>query len=333
MLDILFLLIGFALLIAGGELLVRGSVAVAERIGVSPLIIGIVLVGFGTSMPELVISIQASLAGSPGISIGNFVGSNITNVLLIVGFSALLAPLTVTSRALKRDGGVVIAASLAFLGLAFVTPLNQPIGALFLGALAAYLTFAIRQERIAPHEGHSAAFEMSAAEEEFLRNGDHWAARRLKWSARLGHVLPYLMALGGLAVIIFGGRLLVAAAVSLANQIGVSETVIGLTIVAVGTSLPELVTSVVAARRGHSDVAIGNVLGSCIYNILGIGGTVGLLAPTAVPTEIIHYDNFVMAGSAIALIVFSATGGHISRLEGAVFLTAYVLYIYSLWPH
>lgn len=332
MLDILFLLIGFALLIAGGELLVRGSVAVAERIGVSPLIIGIVLVGFGTSTPELVISIQASLSGSPGISIGNFVGSNITNILLIVGVSALLAPLTITSRALKRDGGVVIAASLAFLGLAFISPLNPPIGALFLASLAVYLTFAIRQERIAPEKGHSAAYEISAAEEEFLRNGDHWAARRLKWSARLGHILPYLMALGGLATIIFGGRILVDSAVSLAKAIGVSEAVIGLSIVAVGTSLPELVTSVVAARRGHSDVAVGNVLGSCIYNVLGIGGTVGLLAPTAVPSEIIHYDNFVMLGAALALIVFAANGGRISRPEGAAFLTAYVLYIYSLWP-
>lgn len=333
MLNILFLLIGFAMLIAGGELLVRGSVAVAERIGVSPLIIGIVLVGFGTSMPELVISVQASLAGSPGISIGNFVGSNISNILLIVGFSALLAPLTVTSRALRRDGAVVVASCLAFLGLAFVSPLTQPIGALFVGMLAAYLIFAIRQETLAPNEGHSAAFEKSVADDELLRSGDNWAARRLKWSSRLGRVLPYLMAIAGLGVIILGGRLLVDAAVSLAQAIGVSEAVIGLTIVAIGTSLPELVTSMVAARRGHSDVAIGNVLGSCIYNVLGIGGVVGLLAPTVVPEQIIYFDNFVMVGAAIVLIVFSATGGRISRLEGAAFLTAYGLYIYSLWPH
>ncbi|KUO65994.1 MAG: sodium:calcium antiporter [Alphaproteobacteria bacterium BRH_c36] len=333
MLDIIFLLVGFALLIAGGELLVRGSVAVAQRIGVSPLIIGIVLVGFGTSMPELVISVQASLAGSPGISIGNFVGSNIANILLIVGVAALIAPLTVTSRALKRDGGVVVAASAAFLIIAFVSPLNQPIGALFVAMLAAYLVFAIRQERLAPEEGHSAAFEMSQAEEEFLRNGDHWAARRLKWSNRLGRTLPYLMALAGLATIIFGGRLLVDSAVSLAREIGVTEAVIGLTIIAVGTSLPELVTSVVAARRGHSDVAVGNVMGSCIYNVLGIGGVVGLLAPTNVPEEIIRYDNFVMVGAAVALVVVAANGGRISRLEGTVMLAAYVLYIYSLWPH
>ncbi|MBU1212118.1 MAG: calcium/sodium antiporter [Alphaproteobacteria bacterium] len=333
MLDIIFLLVGFALLIAGGELLVRGSVAVAERMGVSPLIIGIVLVGFGTSMPELVISVQASLAGSPGISIGNVVGSNIANILLIVGLSALIAPLTVTSRALKRDGGVVVATSVAFLIVAFVSPLNQPIGALFVAMLAAYLVFAIRQERLAPQEGHSAAFEMAKAEEEFLRNGDNWAARRLKWSNRLGRTLPYLMALAGLATIIFGGRLLVDSAVSLAREIGVTEAVIGLTIIAVGTSLPELVTSIVAARRGHADVAVGNVMGSCIYNILGIAGVVGLLAPTNVPDEIIRYDNFVMVGAAVALVVAAANGDRISRLEGAVMLAAYVIYIYSLWPH
>lgn len=333
MLDIIFLFVGFALLIAGGELLVRGSVAVAERLGVSPLIIGIVLVGFGTSMPELVISIQASLSGSPGISIGNFVGSNITNVFLIVGLSAMIAPLTVTSRALKRDGVVVVAASVAFLLLAFVSPLNQIAGAIFTIALAAYLIYAVRQERLAPEEGHSAAFEMSEAEEEIMRGGDMWAARRLKWGHRLGRILPYLMALAGLATIVFGGQLLVDTAVSIAKEFGVSEAVIGLTIIAVGTSLPELVTSVVAARRGHSDVAVGNVMGSCIYNVLGIGGVVGLLAPTDVPEQIIHYDNFVMVAASVALVVAAASGGRISRLEGTAMLAAYVVYLYSLWPH
>ena len=332
MLDVLLLLTGFVLLVAGGELLVRGSVAVAERLGVSPLVIGIVLVGFGTSMPELVISVQASLAGSPGIAIGNFVGSNISNVLLIVGFSALLAPLTVTSRALKRDGGVVIAASVAFTIMAFFLPLNQPIGLTFVGLLIAYLVYAIRQERLEPEAGHSAAFEMSEAYEELLQNGEHDAARRLKWSARLGRVLPFLMALAGLATIIFGGRILVDSAVSIARTIGVSETVIGLTIIAIGTSLPELVTSLVAAYRGHSDVAVGNVLGSCVYNILGIGGVVGLLAPTVIPTQIIYYDNFIMLASAVALFIFASSGGRVTRLEGLAMLIAYGGYLASLWP-
>ena len=332
MLDVFLLLIGFALLVAGGELLVRGSVAIAERIGVSPLIIGIVLVGFGTSMPELVISVQASLAGSPGISIGNFVGSNISNILLIVGISALLAPLTVTSRALKRDGGVVIAASAAFTIFAFFSPLTRPIGLVFIGLLATYLIYAIRQERLEPEAGHSAAFEMSEAYDELMRNGDLAGAFRLKWSTRLGRILPFLMALAGLATIIFGGRLLVDAAVSLAQQIGVSEAVIGLTVVAIGTSLPELVTSLVAAYRGHSDVAVGNVLGSCVYNILGIGGVVGLLAPTAIPEQIIYYDNFIMLAAALALVACASNGGRITRFEGAAMLIAYMGYIASLWP-
>ncbi len=332
MLDVLLLAVGFLLLIAGGELLVRGSVAVAERLGMSPLIIGIVLVGFGTSMPELVISVQASMAGSPGIAIGNFVGSNISNILLIVGVSATIAPLTVHSRALKRDGGVVIAASLVFTLLALVAPLSRPVGALFVACLAAYLYYAAREERLEPAAGHSAAFEMSEAYEELLRNGDHWGARRLKWSARLGRVLPFLMALAGLATIIFGGRLLVDSAVVLAQQLGVSETVIGLTIIAIGTSLPELVTSLVAAYRGHSDVAVGNVLGSCVYNILGIGGVVGILAPTPIPPSIIHYDNFIMLASAIALVAVASNGGRITRFEGIAMLTAYAAYLYSLFP-
>lgn len=332
LLQIFLLLAGFALLIAGGELLVRGSVAVAERMGVSPLIIGIVLVGFGTSMPELVISVQASMAGSPGIAVGNIVGSNISNVLLIVGISALVAPVTVTSRALKRDGVVVIAAAAAFTALAFVAPLSQPVGIAFVLCLAAYLYYACVQERMAPHEGHTAAYEISEAHEELMRGGDMWAARRLKWSHRLGRVLPFLMALAGLATIIFGGRLLVDAAVSLAQAFGVSEAVIGLTIVAVGTSMPELVTSLVAAKRGHSDVAVGNVMGSCVYNILGIGGVVGILAPTAFPEQIVRYDNLIMLGASVALVLAAANGGRISRPEGAVMLAAYIAYIYSLWP-
>lgn len=334
MLDILFVLMGFALLIAGGELLVRGSVAVAERLGVSPLIIGIVLVGFGTSMPELVISVQASYAGSPGIAIGNFVGSNITNILLIVGFSAAIAPLSVTSRALRRDGGVVIAACVAFLLIAFVSPLSRPIGTVFIILLTAYLYYAIRQERLQPEAGHSAAFEKSEARDELLLKGDmdKWAAHRLRWSARLDRLLPYFIAMAGLATIIFGGRLLVDSAVELAKALGVSEAVIGLTIIAIGTSLPELVTSLVAAYRGHSDVAVGNVLGSCVYNVLGIGGVVGVLAPTDVPHQIIVYDNFIMVAAAFALVILASNGGRITRIEGASLLAAYVAYIYSLWP-
>ncbi|MCH9807801.1 MAG: calcium/sodium antiporter [Alphaproteobacteria bacterium] len=332
MIDLLMLIAGFVLLIAGGELLVRGSVAIAERLGVSPLIIGIVLVGFGTSMPELVISVQASMAGSPGIAIGNFVGSNISNVLLIVGVSSLIAPLTVTSRALKRDGVVVVAAALLFTVLALYFPLNRWIGAAFVGLLASYLLYAIRQERLEPEAGHSAAFEMSEAYDQLMRDGDNWAAHRLKWNQRLGRILPYLMALAGLATIIFGGGLLVDAAVSIAKEVGVSEAVIGLTIVAIGTSLPELVTSLVAAYRGHSDVAVGNVMGSCVYNVFGIGGVVGLLAPTDIPAQIITYDNFIMLGATVALVAFASNGGRVTRLEGSIMLAAYAAYLYSLLP-
>ena len=327
--NIILLLAGFGLLIAGGELLVRGSVAVAERLGVSPLIIGIVLVGFGTSMPELVISVQASLAGSPGIAVGNIVGSNISNILLIVGFSALLSPLTISSRALRRDGAVVVVSCLFFTALAFVAPLSQPIGAAFFVCLAAYLYYACRQERLAPETGHSAAFEMSEARGELMPESQTTDAAT---ESAFNRLLPFLMALAGLATIILGGRLLVNSAVALATELGVTEAVIGLSIVAIGTSLPELVTSLVAARRGHSDVAVGNVMGSCIYNVLGIGGVVGLLAPTGFPEQIIRYDNLVMSAAALALVLAAANGGRITRLEGSVMFACYIAYLYSLFP-
>lgn len=322
---ILTLIGGLLLLVLGGELLVRGSVRVAEKMGVSPLLIGLTLVGFGTSTPELVTSVKASLIGSPGIAVGNIVGSNIANILLILGASAVIFPLAVTKSALKRDGSFVILTTLLMTAAGFTLGLNLLTGLGFVAGLAGYMVFAYRQERnpgVVATEGHTAAYDRGEAFEQ----ADEGLRPRAPTTGVLSWIVPLVTALIGLAIIIFGGRLLVDSAVELARALGLSEAVIGLTIVAVGTSLPELVTSVLAAVRRQTDIAVGNILGSNIYNILGIGGLTGLIAPTAFPPEMLRFDLFVMIGATVLLYLF-ALNGRISRLEGMLMLAAYTAYV------
>lgn len=330
--DVMMLLFGLLLLAAGGELLVRGAVAIAERMGMSPLLIGLTLVGFGTSTPELVTSVQAAIAGSPGIAVGNIVGSNISNTLLILGLSALITPIAVSSKALKRDGALVLATALMLVAVGYLGTLDQIVGATFIAMLAAYIIFAYRQERVGAPGGHSAAYEKAEAYDE-LHDGPirHQGAAKT-WAERLGAFMPLLMALAGLGIVVAGGKILVDAAVSIAKGAGISETVIGLTIVAVGTSMPEFITSMVAALRKHADVALGNIMGSNIYNILGIGGVTGIISPTPIPAEIVSFDNLYMAGAALAMLIFAQSGLRIGRLEGAALLAGYGLYLYLLWP-
>jgi len=317
---------GLVLLIAGGELLVRGAVEVATGLGVSPLVIGLTLVGFGTSTPELVTSVQAALSDAPGIAYGNIVGSNIANVLLIVGAAAMISPMVVASAALRRDGAVMMAVAIVFSVIAFAMPLGRSVGAVFIVALAAYIYLAFRQERASAPAGHGAVYDKSLA----LQETD----AALLPDAPPGKPLPVsaLIALGGLVLVVFGGRFLVDGAVLLARGFGISETVIGLTIVAVGTSMPEFVTSIVAGVRKQGDVAFGNIVGSNIYNILGIGGFTALIAPGTVPAEIVSFDNIVMLGVTLALVLFAWTGLRIARWEGAVLLGGYVAYVYAIWP-
>lgn len=322
---ILTLVGGLVLLVVGGELLVRGSVRVAEKLGVSPLLIGLTLVGFGTSTPELVTSVKASMIGSPGIAVGNIVGSNIANILLILGASALIFPLAVSGTALRRDGSFVVLTSLLMAGAGFTLGLNQLTGLLFVAGLVGYMVYAYRQERnssTVEAEGHTAAFDKGEAFEQV----EPAFRPRAAVSGPMSWILPILMAVAGLVVIIFGGRLLVDSAVQLARALGMSEAVIGLTIVAVGTSLPEFVTSVVAALRRQTDIAVGNVLGSNIYNILGIGGITGLIAPTPFPPEMLQLDVFVMIAAGVLLYVL-AWNGRISRLEGVLMLASYAAYV------
>lgn len=309
----LMLLAGLGLLIAGGEALVRGAAQLAKRMGVSPMLIGITLVGLGTSAPELVASVKAAMAGAPGMAIGNYVGSNIANLLLILGVAALVSPIQVARGTLARDGGLGFFAALMLLAAAMTIGLGPIVGASFILILAGYLAYAYYEElKDAPR--HSAAFDRSVAHEGVAAPG----------GASLFQSIAYFAL--GLAGIILGGNWLVTAAIALASSFGVSDTMIGLTVVAIGTSMPELVTSVIAARKGESEVALGNVLGSNIYNILFIGGTVAVIAPTAAPPEMIRFDMPVLIAVTVLTIVFATTGKRIGRREGAALLALYLAY-------
>tara|TARA_R110002124_G_scaffold10031_1_gene50693 strand:- start:6471 stop:7454 length:984 start_codon:yes stop_codon:yes gene_type:complete len=316
--DTLFLLSGLVLLIAGGDLLVRGAVRIAGRLRLSPMLIGLTVVGMGTSTPELAASLQASLAGSPGIAIGNIVGSNIANALLILGVAALIAPIVVSGRALWRDGGVGLLAALALLAAGATAGLTRAAGLAFLIMMASYIYCAYRQERTGAL--HSAAHDRAVAMEEV----DPALVPHDQPDGRLSVALMLLVV--GMALVVGGGSLLVHAAIGIAEQLGVSDTVIGLTVVAVGTSVPELVTSAVAAWRRQGGIALGNVLGSNIYNILFIGGLTGVIAPTGVPASIMAFDLWALVAVLLVVMVFAFSGGRLSRKEGLILVAAYLAY-------
>ena len=311
---VLLLITGIALLAGGGDLLVRGAVGAAEALGVSPLLVGLTIVGFGTSTPELVTSIIAAVEEAPGIAVGNAVGSNIANILLILGLSALIAPLAVRPSALRRDGLALVVSTLACLAAVLSGTLGRPVGVGFLLLLIAYLVHAYRDER-------RAAGALSATHE-------HGAPAAGQRPRGLGPMLG--LAALGIAATVIGARLLVEAAIDLARASGVGETVIGLTVVAVGTSLPELMACVVAALRRHADVAIGNVIGSNIFNMLAILGLTAIVHPITVPPEIARFDIWVMLAATMLLILFSRTGWLLRRWEGGIFLLGYAGYVACL---
>lgn len=307
----LFVALGLAGLFFGGEALIRGALAAARRLGISPLLAGLVIVGFGTSVPELAVSLDAVIHNQPGIAIGNVVGSNIANILLILGLSALIMPVPVHPQAIRRDGVTMIGATLLCMLVFLSGTLGRMEGLVLLAGLVAYLVWAYRGEVV----GGDAGADMHAAESEAV------------------HALPESLGVtllgifGGLAIIIGGSRLLILGAVDIAQDFGISETVIGLTLVAVGTSTPELAVSLLAAIRKEADVAIGNILGSNIFNIMAILGVSSLVKPLPVDARILAFDQWVMLAAAVALIVFAHTRNRLSRLEGGVLLAGYVVYI------
>ena len=311
---------GLLLLFAGGEVLVRSALALARAAGVSPLLAGLTILGFGTSTPELATSLQAALIGSPGIAIGNVVGSNIANILLILALAALIMPLACSRACWRRDCLTMMAAALSLAAVCVsgrITPLH---GVMFLLALMAYVFFAWRAER-------QAAAVLAAASQ--LRARDLSAAVpsgapdaiRPQW---LRNGVLFAIGLGG---VILGARLLVQGSVELAQLAGLSETVIGLTIVAVGTSLPELATSLVAAWRRHPEIAFGNIVGSNIFNVFAIVGATAVVVPIEVPGEIMAFDIWIMLAASLALLVFSASSWRLSRIEGAVLIAGYAAYL------
>jgi cation:H+ antiporter len=300
---------GLIILLVCGELLVRGSVAMAEQIGISKLVIGFTVVAFGTSAPELVVCVQAALEGVPGIAFGNVVGSNIANVLLVLGIPALIYPLVCDTKSALRDSMVMVAGSIIFMILAWKGVLGFWQGAILVSVLFAVI---IRSYYRARKEGDDGAEE---ALEEYEQN-----MPKSIW-------VSILFVLMGLVGLIIGSKLLVDGAVKIATIAGVSDEIIGLTLVALGTSLPELATSIIAAFRRHGDVAIGNVLGSNLFNITGIIGATALIEPLQAPAQILHFDLWIMLGVSLLMIPIFMTKRPIGRLLGGVFCVAYVAYV------
>lgn len=312
MLDLLFVVVGILLLTSGGEALIRGSLSAAKRMGVSPLLSGLLILGFGTSAPELVVSIDAALSARPDIAVGNVVGSNISNTLLILGICAVITPLAVKPLVLRRDAVTVVAASILFLVLVGGNALARSDAVIFLLALLAYLTWAYKTELSG--DAPSARLHTSEGKElTALPKSTLWTVTAV---------------LLGLVLLILGSQILLTGAVGIAESFGLSDAVIGLTLVAVGSSLPELSISVIAAFRRHADVAIGNILGSNIFNLLGILGISAVLQPLPVHARILQFDQWVMLATSLILLLFLYTGRRLSRLEGCFLLLGYGAYIW-----
>jgi cation:H+ antiporter len=301
---------GLVFLVVGAELLVRGASRLAAVFGISPIVVGLTVVAFGTSAPELAVSVKSAFADQAGIALGNVVGSNIFNVLFILGLTALITPLTVSQRLIRLDVPLMIALSVTVLLFALNGVIGRVEGAVLVLALALYVGFAIVQSR-----RESPAVTGEYADEADRRGTGRWPTN-------------VLLVVGGLVLLVLGASWLVDGAIRFAQALGISELVIGLTVVAAGTSLPEVVTSVVAAIRGERDIAVGNVVGSNLFNIMGVLGVTALIAPDGigVSAAALNFDIPVMIAVAFACLPILFTGGVISRQEAVVLLGYYVAY-------
>jgi len=309
---LIFLVLGLVALFIGAEGLIRGSSALALKIGITPLVVGLTVVAFGTSTPELVVSLKAALIGNSSISLGNIVGSNIANIALILGISAIIRPLDVHANIIRREIPIMIGISILLVLLLIDGELGLVDGIIFVLGIVIYTIVNITMARKEKNA------EVDKEFKEGLKTG-------------LGVPISIVMIVGGLGLMILGANLFVTSSISIAKVIGVSDAIIGLTIVAVGTSLPELITSVVAAYKNESDIAIGNVVGSNIFNILGILGITALII--SVGSIGINYVDFgVMLFAALILLPLSKTGFRITRLEGIILVLGYIAYIYYLMP-
>ena len=313
-------ILGLALLIAGAEFLVRGASRLAAAAGISPLVIGLTIVALGTSSPELAVAVSSSLAGQSDLVVGNVIGSNIFNILLILGIGAVIAPLIVSQRLVRLDVPLVIGASILMLVLALDGKVGRLEGGLLFLGIVAYIAYAVFQAR---------REDNPAIRQEYAR--EFGAKKRL---GRRQILVQIIMVGGGLAALILGSAWLVDSAVAIARALGLSELIIGLTIVAIGTSSPEIATSVIASIKGETDIAVGNAVGSNLFNILAVLGLAAIVAPqpqgVAVAPSALKFDIPVMIGVAIACLPIFFIGYRISRWEGALFLcyaVAYVAYL------
>ena len=306
---LLLFVAGLGLLVLGAEWLVKGASRLAAAVGISPLVIGLTVVAYGTSAPEMAVSVKSAWAGQPDLAIGNVVGSNIFNVLFILGAAAVIAPLLVSSQLIRLEVPIMIGTSILAVLLALDGAIGRLDGALLFAGAIAYTVFQVVASRK----------ESAAIREEYAKE---FGAKRSSMVANLGFVAA------GLVLLVLGSRWLVAGAVAFAQALGVSELVIGLTIVAAGTSLPEVATSILATIRGERDIAVGNVVGSNIFNLLAVLGLSGLVAPAGLPVSeaILRFDAPVMLAVAIACLPIFASGARIARWEGALFLFYYVAY-------
>ncbi|MGQ0603844.1 MAG: calcium/sodium antiporter [Anaerolineales bacterium] len=305
--------LGFIFLFLGGELLVRGASRLATALGISPLVVGLTVVAFSTSAPELAVTVQSAFSGQADLAIGNIVGSNIANVLLILGLSAVSAPLVVQQQLIRVDVPIMIAASGLMALLAWDGLINSLDGALLFALLIAYTLLAI----------HLSRRESRAVKAEYAETYGRATAQSFRrWP------INALLILVGVALLVIGAQWLVEGAVVIARWLGLSELIIGLTIIAVGTSLPELATSVIATLRGDRDLAVGNVVGSSIFNLFSVLGLTALIAPAGVPVlaAVFNFDLPVMIAVSIACLPVFFNGNRIARWEGAVFLGYYVAY-------
>lgn len=309
---LLSVVMGFVLLVAGAEGFVRGSARLAAVIGLSPLVIGLTVVSYGTSAPELAVSLQATLQGNAEIALGNVIGSNIFNILMTLGIAALIVPLTVAQQLIRLDVPIMIGVTALMLMFSMDGEVGKLDGSILLVGSVLYTGFLVFQSRKESDEEVQAEYE-----KEYSSTGQR------SWQQVVRN-LAFLAV--GLAMLVVGANLLVFGATAIAEAMGVSQLIIGLTIVAVGTSLPELATSVVACYRGERDIAVGNIVGSNIFNILTILGATAIMAKVPVSKAAISFDIPVMLAVAIACLPIFYTGNRISRWEGLLFISYYVAY-------
>lgn len=326
LIDLLLFAVGLTALIVGADLLVYGASRVASAAGVSPLVIGLTVVSLGTSAPEAAVSIEAAMSGSTDLALGNVVGSNIFNILLILGLTAVIAPITVNSQLIRQEVPIMIGVTLLLIALIADGGLSRPESAVLLALLVVYISFLVFQGK---RKGKS----LQADTESFVQASAEGGL------SGMTHRLPApLLILIGLALLVAGGHWLVTAATSIAREFGVSELIIGLTVVALGTSMPEVATSIAAVLRGERDIAIGNAVGSNLMNILGCLGAAGVVSANGLiaPSALLNFDIWVMLAAAVICVPIIITGKLISRSEGLLLLAycfAYLTYTLLVATH